>query len=127
MESATSSPQSKLLAAFTRWFENVYSRTIGKFPERSHTFTTASFEPVKPLYTSLDAESFDELARLGFPGEYPFTRGIQPTMYRGRLWTMRQYAGFGTAEESNARYRYLLDQGQSGAFGGVRSSDADRV
>ncbi len=114
MESATSSPPAKLLAAFTRWFENVYAHTIGKFPERSRAFTTASFEPVQPLYTSLDISSSDELTRLGFPGEYPFTRGIQPSMYRGRLWTMRQYAGFGSAKESNARYRFLLDQGQSG-------------
>ncbi len=114
MDSATPSPGDKSLSAFSRWFENVYARTIGKFPERFRAFTTASFEPVQPLYTSHDLGTVDEATRLGFPGEYPFTRGIQPTMYRGRLWTMRQYAGFGTAKESNARYRFLLNQGQSG-------------
>jgi methylmalonyl-CoA mutase N-terminal domain/subunit len=69
---------------------------------------------VQPVYTPLDLTGFDYLRQLGMPGEFPFTRGVHPTMYRGRLWTMRQYAGFGTAEESNQRYRYLLDQGQTG-------------
>ncbi|MEK7713827.1 MAG: methylmalonyl-CoA mutase family protein, partial [candidate division NC10 bacterium] len=69
--------------------------------------------PVEPLYTPLDVEG-DYLERLGFPGEYPFTRGVYPTMYRGRPWTIRQYAGFGTAEESNRRYKYLLEHGQTG-------------
>lgn len=75
---------------------------------------TLSGEPVDVLYTPLDISSAPYLDHLGMPGQYPFTRGIYPTMYRGRLWTMRQYAGFGTAEESNRRYRYLLDQGQTG-------------
>jgi len=66
------------------------------------------------VYTPLDTEGIDYLKDLGFPGEYPYIRGVQPTMYRGRLWTMRQYAGFATAEESNERYRYLLKQGQTG-------------
>ncbi len=114
MESESSPHPAEFRSAFRRWFEHVYANTVRKHPERTQEFVSASFETVKPLYTSLDAESADELDRLGFPGEYPFTRGIQPTMYRGRLWTMRQYAGFGTARESNARYRYLLDQGQSG-------------
>ncbi|HTX99540.1 MAG TPA: methylmalonyl-CoA mutase family protein [Bacteroidota bacterium] len=114
MDSKTLSPGSTLRDAFTRWFDHVYARAVGKHPERSATFTSASFEPVRPLYTSLDSEPFDEVSRLGFPGEYPYTRGIQPTMYRGRFWTMRQYAGFGSARESNARYRFLLEQGQSG-------------
>ncbi|UCH66928.1 MAG: methylmalonyl-CoA mutase family protein [Ignavibacterium sp.] len=84
-----------------------------KKPERQKEFTSASFHPVNPLYTPLDTtENYND--SLSFPGEYPFTRGIQPTMYRGRFWTMRQYAGFGTAKESNNRYRYLLKQGQSG-------------
>ncbi len=113
-EPDSTTPRDSVGAAFRRWFEQVYARTIGKYPERSRVFSTASFEPVEPLYTSEDIAPFDELAHLGFPGEYPFTRGIQPTMYRGRFWTMRQYAGFGTARESNARYRFLLDQGQSG-------------
>ncbi|MCY0897950.1 MAG: methylmalonyl-CoA mutase family protein [Firmicutes bacterium] len=89
---------------------NPYRREHG---ERSTSFGTVSDVPVKTLYTPLDV-SGEYGERLGFPGAYPYTRGIHPTMYRGRLWTMRQYAGFGTAEESNARYRYLLSQGQTG-------------
>jgi len=103
-----------LKSALEEWDEAVYRKTTAKFPERESEFTTASFVPVKALYTPLDTEEFDYTTSLGFPGLYPFTRGIQPTMFRGRLWTMRQYAGFGTARESNARYRYLLEQGQSG-------------
>src|SRR6266849_1487526 len=76
-------------------------------------FKTTYGAPMPPLETP-DAEYDAAVERLGFPGEPPFTRGVQPTMYRGRLWTMRQYAGFGTAEESNARYRYLLEHGQTG-------------
>ncbi|HEX5901919.1 MAG TPA: methylmalonyl-CoA mutase family protein [Actinomycetota bacterium] len=75
---------------------------------------TLSGEPLKPLYTAEDLEGFDPATRLGRPGEYPFTRGVYPTMYRGRLWTMRQFAGFGSAAETNARYRFLLDRGQGG-------------
>ena len=87
----------------------------GKKPaERDVPFETSSGKPVKALYTPEEADGFDYAEKLGFPGEYPYTRGVQPTMYRGRFWTMRQYAGFGTAEESNNRYRYLLDQGQTG-------------
>ena len=83
-------------------------------PERNSQFTTLSGLPVERLYTadSLNAGLAEE--RIGFPGEFPFTRGIYPTMYRGRFWTMRQYAGFGTAVESNQRYRYLLSKGQMG-------------
>ena len=95
------------------WFDNIYSKFKSKNPERKKEFTTASFTPVKELYIPEDFQGNYEV-KLGFPGEYPFTRGIQPTMYRGRFWTMRQYAGFGTAKESNQRYRYLLEQGQSG-------------
>jgi methylmalonyl-CoA mutase N-terminal domain/subunit len=80
-------------------------------PERDASFTTLSGEPVKPLYTEADLPSPD---RIGLPGQAPFTRGVYPSMYRGRLWTMRQFAGFGTAEETNERFRYLLDQGQTG-------------
>ncbi|HVL80013.1 MAG TPA: methylmalonyl-CoA mutase family protein, partial [Actinomycetota bacterium] len=75
---------------------------------------TSSGIEVEPVYTQQQLAGFDLSERLGSPGEYPFTRGVYPNMYRGRLWTMRQYAGFGTAEESNARYRYLLDHGQTG-------------
>jgi len=85
-----------------------------KIGERKPIFTTSSGTPVDLLYTPADVAGLDYLRDIGFPGEFPFTRGVQPTMYRSRLWTMRQYAGFGTAEESNARYRYLLEQGQTG-------------
>ncbi len=95
------------------WVNNTYNKFINKNPERKKEFTTASFSTVKELYHPDDLEgSYQE--KLGFPGEFPFTRGIQTTMYRGKYWTMRQYAGFGSAKESNSRYRYLLDQGQSG-------------
>ncbi|OGL41062.1 MAG: methylmalonyl-CoA mutase [Candidatus Schekmanbacteria bacterium GWA2_38_11] len=80
----------------------------------SNSVETSSHIPVQLLYTPLDLDGFEYERDLGYPGQYPFTRGVQPTMYRGRLWTMRQYAGFGTAEESNTRYRYLLDHGQTG-------------
>jgi len=103
-----------LLNAIEEWDRAVYRKTIARTPERESEFTTTSFVPVRPLYTPADTRDADYVEKLGFPGRYPFTRGIQPTMYRGRLWTMRQYAGFGTARESNARYRYLLEQGQSG-------------
>ncbi|RPH34863.1 methylmalonyl-CoA mutase [bacterium] len=102
------------LKAYDEWRKNTYEPSLRKSPEREKQFTTASFVPVGPLYTALDHDAAKDPETLGFPGQYPFTRGIQPTMYRGRLWTMRQYAGFGTARESNARYRYLLEQGQSG-------------
>jgi methylmalonyl-CoA mutase N-terminal domain/subunit len=107
-------PGDEILQSYRDWEENTYRKTLKKSPERDGEFTTASFTPVKPLYTPADTAADDYRERIGFPGQYPFTRGIQPTMYRGRLWTMRQYAGFGTAQESNARYRYLLSQGQTG-------------
>jgi len=98
---------------YADWLKNTYNKFKSKNPERKKEFTTASFSPVKELYTPDDiAGTHDD--NLGYPGEYPFTRGIQPTMYRGRYWTMRQYAGFGNAKESNERYRFLLEQGQSG-------------
>jgi len=83
-------------------------------PERDVPFETSSGKPVKPLYRPDDRNGFEYLDALGFPGEHPFTRGVQPTMYRGRFWTMRQYAGFSDAAESNRRYKYLLSQGQTG-------------
>ena len=85
-----------------------------KAGERTGLFALSNGAPVEPLYTSADLAAFDYLRDLGFPGEFPFTRGVQPSMYRGRLWTMRQYAGFGSAAETNRRYRYLLAQGQTG-------------
>ena len=81
--------------------------------ERDTTFTTLSDEPIRPLYTERDLPS-DQPGSIGLPGQYPFTRGVYPSMYRGQLWTMRQFAGFGTPEETNERFRYLLDQGQTG-------------
>jgi len=103
-----------LTNAAQEWEARQYKPAVERFPERAPEFTTASFVPVRPLYTPLDAEPDRYLEGIGFPGQLPYTRGIQPTMYRGRLWTMRQYAGFGSARESNRRYRYLLEQGQSG-------------
>jgi len=97
-----------------KWEETTLTKVLDRFPERRETFKTSSDIELKRLYTPLDLEEFDYSKELGFPGEYPFTRGVQPTMYRGRFWTMRQYAGFATAEETNKRYRYLLDHGQTG-------------
>jgi methylmalonyl-CoA mutase N-terminal domain/subunit len=88
--------------------------SLEKHPERRASFVTGSGAPVERLYTPLDLEGHDQAAEIGLPGEYPYTRGVQNTMYRGRLWTMRQYAGFASAEESNKRYKYLLQQGQTG-------------
>lgn len=95
------------------WEEKVANPTIQKFPERKETFETSSNIPLDRLYTP---ENIDQTYQdqLGFPGLYPFTRGVQPTMYRGKFWTMRQYAGFSTAKESNERYKFLLEQGQTG-------------
>ena len=87
---------------------------LSKRPERKKEFVNTSGIPVKRLYTPLDQRDLDYLSDLGFPGEYPYTRGVQPTMYRGRFWTMRQYAGFATAEETNNRYKFLLEHGQTG-------------
>ncbi len=87
---------------------------VYKSPERKKTFTTLSEIPLQRTYTPADIEDLDYEKDLSFPGEYPFTRGVQPTMYRGRFWTMRQYAGFADAEESNRRYKFLLEQGQTG-------------
>jgi methylmalonyl-CoA mutase, N-terminal domain len=96
------------------WRDTTYSRAVQKAAERQARFTTSGGLDVAPLYTAEDLTGWNPAERLGYPGEYPYTRGVQPTMYRGRLWTMRQYAGFGTAEESNERYRYLLEQGTTG-------------
>ena len=95
------------------WEANTLQPTVERSTERKETFHTSSVE-LDRLYLPEDGCEADYLDRLGFPGDYPYTRGIQPTMYRGRLWTMRQYAGYASAEESNARYKFLLEQGQSG-------------
>ncbi|HVN64618.1 MAG TPA: methylmalonyl-CoA mutase family protein [Candidatus Binataceae bacterium] len=96
------------------WEERKLASALKRGPERKPEFATSSGIDIKRTYDPSDLDNFDFLNELGFPGEYPFTRGVQPTMYRGRLWTMRQYAGFGDAEESNRRYRYLFEQGQTG-------------
>lgn len=97
-----------------RWERTTLQKAVSKFPERESSFKTTSDIELKRLYTPIDIKDTDYLNDIGFPGEFPFTRGVQPTMYRGRLWTMRQYAGFATAEETNKRYKYLLDHGQTG-------------
>jgi methylmalonyl-CoA mutase N-terminal domain/subunit len=96
-----------------RWHRETVEPLLDRFPERKDMFATPSGIPVERLYGPVNEDS-NYLGALGFPGEYPFTRGVQPNMYRGRLWTMRQYAGFGTAIESNERFKYLLDKGQTG-------------
>jgi len=97
----------------SKWLETTHAKAVKKAPERRRRFETSSGIVLDPVYTAADVKPGLE-ERLGMPGAYPFTRGVQPTMYRGRFWTMRQYAGFGTAEESNKRYRYLLASGQTG-------------
>jgi methylmalonyl-CoA mutase N-terminal domain/subunit len=103
-----------IAAARRNWEERTLARALKRGKERRENFSTSSGIETKRIYDPSDLEGFDYTSALGFPGDYPFTRGVQPTMYRGRLWTMRQYAGFGTAEESNRRYHYLLEQGQTG-------------
>ncbi len=95
--------------SFSRWLSDVYGKAVERFGERKKRFASGSGSDIHALYSPDPADE-----GLGFPGEYPYTRGVQPTMYRGRLWTMRQYAGFGDADESNKRYKYLLSQGQNG-------------
>jgi methylmalonyl-CoA mutase N-terminal domain/subunit len=104
----------KLKEVEDNWEKGTVKKALTRFKERQAEFTTGSDIPLKRLYTPLDVQDLDYEKDLGFAGEYPFTRGVQPTMYRGRLWTMRQYAGFATAEESNQRYKYLLEHGQTG-------------
>lgn len=104
----------KIKTSLNDWETKEVKKTLIKFPERKQRFSTVSDVEVNRLYTPIDTEELDYNEDLGYPGEYPYTRGVQPTMYRGRLWTMRQYAGFATAEESNQRYKYLLEQGQTG-------------
>ncbi len=97
-----------------KWEETELQKTLARRPEQRNEFVTTSSEPVERLYTPLDVAKLDYVADLGFPGEYPFTRGVHPTMHRGRLWTMRMFAGFGSAEETNRRFKYLLEHGQTG-------------
>lgn len=103
-----------LKAALERWEQTTLQKALSSLPERQDRFMTASSETINRLYTPLDVAEADYERSLGLPGEYPFTRGIHPTLHRGKLWTMRMFAGFGTAEETNARFKYLLEQGQTG-------------
>ena len=96
------------------WEKNCYQRLIKEHPERKKRFRNLSNNEIKNLYTPCDISHLNYLKEVGFPGEYPFLRGIHATMYRGRVWTMRQFSGFGTAEETNRRYKYLLEHGETG-------------
>lgn len=96
------------------WEAKILNKTLEKAPERRERFITTSSRPIARLYTPADISDFDYETKLGFPGQYPYTRGVYPSMYRGRFWTMRMFAGFGSAEQTNQRYRYLLKQGQTG-------------
>ena len=109
------------------WQEETLCPAVSRFPERKESFVTSSGIVQDAIYTPEDVEDRAYQDQLGYPGEYPFTRGVQPNMYRGRIWTMRQYSGFATAEESNRRYKYLLEQGQTGSVGGLRPADANRL
>jgi len=106
--------KAKLSGGKQGWRRRTYEPFVGKAPERAPRFETLSGLPIEPLYTPEDVAGTTYDARLGYPGEYPFTRGVYPTMYRGRLWTMRMFAGFGRPEDTNARFKYLLAQGQTG-------------
>jgi len=96
------------------WEKNTLEKSLSARPERKDSFMSTSSEPVNRLYTPQDLKELEYMRDLGMPGEYPYTRGVHPSMYRGRLWTMRMFAGFGSAEETNQRFKYLLEQGQTG-------------
>ncbi|HEY4877794.1 MAG TPA: methylmalonyl-CoA mutase family protein [Candidatus Acidoferrales bacterium] len=113
-KTATIDLERKPSKAEQHWEEATLAPTLKKSPERAAEFTTVSSYPIRRLYTEADLPNWNPETDLGFPGEPPYTRGIHPTMYRGKLWTMRQFAGFGTAADTNARFRYLLGQGQTG-------------
>ncbi len=104
----------ELCQAQERWEKSTLQKTLKSLPERQEQFITTSSEPVNRLYTPLDIPDMDYVRELGLPGEYPYTRSVHPTLHRSKLWTMRMFAGFGTAEETNARFKYLLEQGQTG-------------
>jgi methylmalonyl-CoA mutase N-terminal domain/subunit len=110
----TAEEQARFEQARREWEERTLKPSLARSPERPGPFADSSGAPVERLHTPADAATVDYVRDLGFPGEFPYTRGVQPTMYRGRFWTMRQYAGFGSATETNQRFRYLLEQGQSG-------------
>jgi len=100
--------------SLSEWEETSLKKALSQLPERADEFITTSSEPINRLYTPLDIADLDYAASLGNPGEYPYTRGVHPTLHRSKLWTMRMFAGFGTAEETNQRFKYLLEQGQTG-------------
>ncbi len=104
----------EIQSARVKWEKNTLQKTLASSPERAESFITTSSEEIERLYTPLDVAELDYLRDLGNPGEYPYTRGVHPTMHRGKLWTMRMFAGFGSAEETNQRFKYLLEQGQTG-------------
>src|SRR5260221_1168843 len=108
--------QERVAAAQRGWEEKTVGGSLTKLPERvgADEFTTISGQPIRRIYTPADLAGFDYEEDLGFPGECPFTRGVHPTMYRSRFWTMRMFGGFGSAEETNRRFRYLLDHGETG-------------
>ncbi len=110
----TPEERTRIEQARRRWEAGTLKPALEKSPERPALFATSTGAPAERLYTPADIAALDYVRDLGFPGEFPYTRGVQPTAYRGRLWTMRQYAGFGSAGETNRRFRYLLEQGQSG-------------
>src|SRR3954469_20098165 len=101
-------------AAKEHWEEETLAKVLDKTPERKKSFEGVSLEPVDRLYTEADTENIDLKNEVSFPGEFPYTRGIHPTGYRGKLWTMRQFAGFSSPEETNKRFKYLTSQGQTG-------------
>ncbi len=106
--------RTRLNQKFQQWKKDDYERALDKSCPSRTPFTTTSGKKIKELYTPLDLDNFDYMKELNFPGKFPFTRGIHPTMYHGRLWTMRQFSGFGTAEQTNQRYKYLLNHGTTG-------------
>ncbi|MGM0602541.1 MAG: acyl-CoA mutase large subunit family protein [Bacillota bacterium] len=106
--------EKKLKSEDKKWREEKFQKTVDRFGQRKDEFKSDSGVELDPLYTPLDTKGIDPVEDIGFPGKYPFTRGVYPTMYRSRLWTMRQYSGFGTARETNERFHYLIEQGQTG-------------
>ena len=110
----TKEPSSPVEVEKERWENETLDPTLAKRPERKKSFQTVSLKEVDRLYTPADVDELDFSRDISFPGEFPYTRGIHPTGYRGKLWTMRQFAGFSTPEETNARFKYLMEQGQTG-------------
>src|SRR6185369_16836423 len=111
---STIEASNKLQEAEREWEERTLKPTLKRMPESKKTFTTTSLAPIERLYTPASIPDFDYETELGFPGEPPYTRGIHATGYRGKMWTMRQFAGFGSAFDTNQRFKYLLEHGQTG-------------